>query len=109
MPAPAGLFETPSRRGCHRVGACQTFGTVRHADDGSATGRSRLGAVSRRGALARRLRMERTRQFGDQQRSPGGVMRKNWFARSTKFGVALVEDCKATPTETLWQKLKKHL
>lgn len=29
-----------------------------------------------------------------------------------KFGQpigALVEDCKATPKETLWQKLKKHL
>jgi hypothetical protein len=29
-----------------------------------------------------------------------------------KFGqpiAALVEDCKATPEETLWQKLKKHL
>jgi hypothetical protein len=29
-----------------------------------------------------------------------------------KFGQpigALVEDCQATPKETLWQKLKKHL
>lgn len=29
-----------------------------------------------------------------------------------KFGQpigALVDDCKATPTETLWQKIKKHL
>ena len=28
---------------------------------------------------------------------------------STQPVGALVEDCKATPTETLWQKLKKHL
>ena len=41
---------------------------------------------------------------------------KNESATSTvaldKFGQpigALIEDCKATPKETLWQKLKKHL
>ena len=69
--------------------------------------------LRRRGgsSLAHRLRRQPHRAAVDGYEEAKGEAAIGTFAFD-KFGNpigALVEDCRVTPKETLWQKLKKHI